>query len=58
MIKDIIENSKNNVILSTYSSAALDSISNTKFDVVFVDEVSQATIQSVLIPIAKARRLI
>lgn len=56
MIKDIVENS--DVILSTNSSAALDSISNTKFDVVIVDEASQATIPSVLIPIAKARRFI
>ena len=56
MIKDIVENS--DVILSTNSSAALDSISNTKFDVVIVAEASQATIPSVLIPIAKARRFI
>jgi predicted DNA helicase len=56
MIKDIIEDS--DVILSTNSSAALDSISQTKFDVVIVDEASQATIPSVLIPIAKARRFI
>lgn len=56
MIKDIVETS--DVILSTNSSAALDSISNTKFDVVIIDEASQATIPSVLIPIAKARRFI
>ena len=56
MIKDIIEDS--DVILSTNSSAALESISQTKFDVVIVDEASQATIPSVLIPIAKARRFI
>lgn len=56
MIKDIIEES--NVILSTNSSAALESISQTKFDVVIIDEASQATIPSVLIPIAKARRFI
>ena len=56
MIKDIVETS--DVILSTNSSAALDSISDTKFDVVIVDEASQATIPSVLIPIAKARRFI
>lgn len=56
MIKDIIEDS--DVILSTNSSAALESISRTKFDVVIVDEASQATIPSVLIPIAKARRFI
>ena len=56
MIRDIIEES--DVILSTNSSAALDSISQTKFDVVIVDEASQATIPSVLIPVSKARRFI
>ena len=56
MIKDIVETS--DVILSTNSSAALDSIASTKFDVVIVDEASQATIPSVLIPIAKARKFI
>jgi len=56
MIKDIIETS--DVILSTNSSAALESISRTKFDVAIIDEASQATIPSVLIPIAKAHRFI
>ena len=56
MIKDIIDES--DVILSTNSSAALDSISQTKFDVAIVDEASQATIPSVLIPISKAHRFI
>lgn len=56
MIRDIIENS--DVILATNSSAALDSISKTKFDVAIIDEASQATIPSVLIPIAKAHRFI
>ncbi len=56
MIRDIIECS--DVILSTNSSAALDSISKTKFDVAIIDEASQATIPSILIPIAKARRFI
>lgn len=56
MIKNIIDES--DVILSTNSSAALDSISQTKFDVAIVDEASQATIPSVLIPIAKAHRFI
>ena len=56
MIKDIIETS--DIILSTNSSAALDSIANTKFDVAIVDESSQATIPSVLIPISKAHRFI
>jgi len=56
MIRDIVENS--DVILSTNSSAALDSISKVKFDVAIIDEASQATIPSVLIPIAKAHRFI
>ena len=56
MIRDIIESS--DVILSTNSSAALESISRTKFDVAIIDEASQATIPSVLIPIAKAHRFI
>lgn len=56
MIRDIIEIS--DVILATNSSAALDSIAKTKFDVTIIDEASQATIPSILIPIAKARRFI
>lgn len=56
MIKDIIEES--DVILATNSSAALESIAKTKFDVAIIDEASQATIPSVLIPIAKAHRFI
>jgi len=56
MIRDIIETS--DVILSTNSSAALESISRTKFDVAIIDEASQAKIPSVLIPIAKAHRFI
>lgn len=56
MIKDIIETS--DVILATNSSAALESIERVKFDVAIIDEASQATIPSVLIPIAKAHRFI
>jgi predicted DNA helicase len=56
MIRDIVETS--DVILSTNSSAALESIARTKFDVAIIDEASQATIPSVLIPIAKAHRFI
>lgn len=56
MIRDIIEIS--DVILATNSSASLDSIAKTKFDVAIIDEASQATIPSILIPIAKARRFI
>jgi predicted DNA helicase len=56
MIKNIIDES--DVILATNSSAALESIARVKFDVAIVDEASQATIPSVLIPIAKAHRFI
>ena len=56
MIRNIIEES--DVILATNSSAALESIAKTKFDVAIIDEASQATIPSILIPIAKAHRFI
>ena len=56
MIKDIID--KSDVILATNSSSALEAISKTKFDVAIIDEASQATIPSVLIPISKAHRFI
>jgi len=56
IINEIIEES--DVIVSTNSSAALDSISNAKFDVAIIDEASQTTIPSVLIPISKAHRFI
>ncbi len=56
IIKNIIEES--DVILSTNSSAALESIARTKFDVAIIDEASQATIPSILIPISKAHRFI
>ena len=56
MIKDIITNS--DVILATNSSAALESIARVKFDVAIIDEASQATIPSILIPISKAHRFI
>ena len=56
MIRDIVDSS--DVILATNSSSALESISQVKFDVAIIDEASQATIPSVLIPIAKAHRFI
>ena len=56
MIREIVEDS--DVILATNSSAALEAISQVKFDVAIIDEASQATIPSVLIPIAKAHRFI
>ncbi len=46
------------VVLSTNSSAALEFIKDVRFDVAVVDEASQATIPSVLIPISKAKRFI
>lgn len=56
IIKDIITNS--DVIISTNSSAALEEISNIKFDVAIIDEATQATIPSVLIPINKSKKFI
>ena len=56
MIKEIVDSS--DVILATNSSSALESIARVKFDVAIIDEASQATIPSVLIPIAKAHRFI
>ena len=56
MIREIIDES--DVILSTNSSAAIEDITRVKFDVAIIDEASQTTIPSVLIPIAKAHRFI
>jgi len=56
VVKDIIREA--DVVLSTNSSAALEFIKDVKFDVVVIDEASQATIPSVLIPIAKADKFI
>lgn len=56
IINEIIEDS--DVIVSTNSGAALESIKHIKFDVAVIDEASQTTIPSVLIPIAKAHRFI
>ena len=53
---DIIN--KSDVILSTNSSAALEIIKYIEFEVAIIDEASQATIPSVLIPIAKAKKFI
>ena len=54
--KDIIDNHK--IILTTNTSAALDVLSHCHFDVAIIDEASQTTIPSVLIPIAKADKFI
>ena len=56
IIEDIIK--KSDVILTTNSSAAVDEIEGIRFDVAIIDEASQTTIPSVLIPISKAKRFI
>ena len=56
IIREIIEDV--DIVLSTNSSAALEFIKDVEFDVAIIDEASQATIPSVLIPIAKAKRFI
>lgn len=55
-IKKIIENA--DVVLATNSSAGLDFLANEEFDVAIIDEGSQATTPSILIPINKAKRFI
>ena len=56
IVADIIK--KSDVILTTNSSAALEEIADIKFDVAIIDEASQTTIPSILIPIAKTKRFI
>lgn len=46
------------IILATNSSAALEFIEGVEFDVAVVDEATQATIPSILIPLNKAKRFI
>ena len=46
------------VILTTNSSAGAKSLSNIKFDIAIIDEASQATIPSVLIPLNKAEKFV
>ena len=46
------------VVLTTNTSAGLDVVDYAKFDVTIIDEATQATIPSVLIPINRARRFI
>jgi len=62
---DDIENSivakilaKTPVILSTNSSAALEHLDDIRFDFVIVDEASQATIPSILIPLSRGGRFV
>ncbi|AEA48124.1 IGHMBP2 family helicase [Archaeoglobus veneficus] len=54
--REIINSSQ--VVLATNSSAALELIKDVEFDVAVIDEASQATIPSVLIPISKTRRFV
>ncbi|PLV58061.1 IGHMBP2 family helicase [Thermotoga sp. KOL6] len=49
---------KSQVVLSTNSSSALEIIAPVLFDVVVVDEASQATIPSILIPISKGKKFV
>ena len=56
IVKEIIK--KAEVILSTNSSAALEFLENEIFDVAIIDEASQTTIPSCLIPLAKAKKFI
>ncbi len=54
--KEIIKESE--VVLCTNSSAALEIIKDFEFDAAVIDEATQATIPSVLIPIAKSKKFI
>ena len=56
IVREIIERSQ--VVLSTNSSVALEYLEGFKFDVAVIDEASQATIPSVLIPIGRCDRFI
>ncbi|NJE86020.1 IGHMBP2 family helicase [Thermococcus sp. CX2] len=56
IIREIIENAQ--VVLATNSSAALEFLDGVEFDVAVIDEASQATIPSVLIPINRAKRFV
>ena len=54
--KDILSNS--HVILATNSTVARRSLENISFNISIIDEASQATVPSVLIPINKAEKFI
>jgi superfamily I DNA and/or RNA helicase len=58
--KNIVENiiKKSAVVLCTNSSAGLEYLKGVKFDLAVIDESSQATIPSLLIPISKAKRFV
>lgn len=54
--KEILRNS--DVVLATNSTVARRSLENIGFDIAIIDEASQATVPSVLIPINKAEKFI
>ena len=54
--KKILEEAE--VVLCTNSSAALEFLKDFEFDAAVIDEATQATIPSILIPICKARKFI
>ena len=54
--EELLKNSQ--VILTTNSSAGSISLSNIQFDIAIIDEASQATIPSILIPINKAEKFV
>lgn len=54
--KEILRNS--HVVLATNSTVARRSLENIGFDIAIIDEASQATVPSVLIPINKAEKFI
>lgn len=58
--KNIVENiiKRSSIVLCTNSSAGLEYLKGVKFDLAVIDESSQATIPSVLIPISKAGRFV
>lgn len=56
IIHNILKQSS--VILCTNSSASLDYLKNIKFNIAVIDEASQATIPSVLIPLSKVSRFV
>jgi len=56
IIQKVIE--KKPIVLATNSSSALEFLKNIEFDVALVDEASQATIPSTLIPLSKAKKFV
>ena len=56
LIKQVLEEC--DVVVTTNSSSASDFLNNVEFDVVVIDEATQATEPSVLIPISKAKKFV